>query len=467
MEILKDFLISFNYFIGFYYATLNTFYTILLLLSFLATVEYLKYLRFYNFQELKLYPQLPPVSVIIPVYNEEEVILRTIHSALSLDYPYFEIIVVNDGSTDETWKILTERFQLKKLPFFIYRKTLQTAEVKGVYRSLVYPNLLVVDKERGGKFDALNCGLNLAQYPYVCTVDADTVLEVDSLLRLGRKILESEVPVLALGGVVRVLNGVKLEESKVASIELPKKALPIFQIVEYIRGFLFGRLGWERLNGTLILSGAFSLFNREALLQVGGFNNLTVTEDFEIVLRLHKHFREKKEDYYIGFLPDPGCWTEVPETLGELSKQRRRWHLGLLQTLWFYKRMFFNPKYGRIGCLVMPFYFFEAVGAVVETLGYPIVFLCYFFGILSFEFLVLFLTLAIGYGIFLSVGGIFLEEMSFKRYPRWSQVLRLLLYGIAENLGYRQITSFFRFQATLQFLLGYKKWEVVKKVKVL
>lgn len=307
MEILKDFLIGFNYFIGSYYATLNTFYTILLLLSFLAIVEYLKYLRFYNFHELKLYPQLPPVSVIIPVYNEEEVILRTIHSALSLDYPYFEIIVVNDGSTDETWKILTERFQLKKLPFFIYRKTLQTAEVRGIYRSLLYPNLLVVDKERGGKFDALNCGLNFAQYPYVCTVDADTVLEVDSLLRLGRKILESEVPVLALGGVVRVLNGVKLQEGKVSTIELPKKALPIFQIVEYIRGFLFGRLGWERLKSTLILSGAFSLFNREALLQVGGFNNLTVTEDFEIVLRLHKHFREKKEDYYIGFLPDPVC----------------------------------------------------------------------------------------------------------------------------------------------------------------
>jgi len=322
---------------------------------------------------------------------------------------------------------------------------------------------VVIDKERGGKSDALNCGLNFAQYPYVCTVDADSVLEKESLLRLARKIVESDVPVVALGGVVRVLNGVKLKEGNILAIELPKKALPLFQIVEYIRGFLFGRLGWERLKGTFILSGAFSLFNKEALFKVGGFNSITVTEDFEIIVRLHKHFREKKESYYIGFIPDPVCWTEVPETLSELSKQRRRWHLGLLQTFWLYKHMFLNPRYGRIGCLVMPLYFFEAVGSVVETIGYPTVFLSYLFGILSFEFLVLFLVLAIGYGVFLSVGGIFLEEMSFRRYPRWSHVFRLLLYGVAENFGYRQITSFFRFQATIQFLLGYRKWEVVKK----
>ncbi|ODA43320.1 Glycosyl transferase, group 2 family protein [Thermodesulfovibrio sp. N1] len=463
MELLKSILLGFNYFVGFYYFLLNSFYTLFLLVSFWAIIEYLRNLRFYNFQELKVYPQLPPVSIIIPVYNEKDVVLRTINSALSLDYPHIEVIIVNDGSTDETLGILIEKFQLKKLPFFIYRKRIETSKIKGVYRSQLYPNFLLVDKERGGKFDALNCGLHFAQNPYICTVDADSVLERDAFLRLGRKIIESDIPVVALGGVVRVLNGVKLEEGKVLAIELPKKSLPIFQIVEYIRGFLFGRLGWERLKGTFILSGAFSLFNKEALFKVGGFNGYTVTEDFEIIVRLHKYFRQKKEPYYIGFIPDPVCWTEVPETLSDLSKQRRRWHLGLLQTLWMYKNMFLNPKYGRIGCFVIPFYLLEALGAVVETLGYPVVFLSYFVGILNFEFLLLFLILALGYGVFLSVGGIFLEEMSFRRYPRWSQVFRLLLYGVLENFGYRQFNSLLRFQATFQFLFGYKKWEIVKK----
>jgi len=463
MDLLKDFILGFNFFVFFYYILLNSFYTLFLVVSLFTILEYLRYLRLYNLQDLKLYSEIPPISLLIPIYNEENVILRTIKSALNIDYPYFEVIVINDGSTDRTLELLIEHFQLQRLPFFVYRKRLDTSKVLGFYYSKLYPNLFVINKERKGKFDALNCGVNFSKYPYICTVDADSIIEKDALLKLVRKLLDSNLPVIALGGVVRVSNGIKFENGNIFSIELPKKALPIFQIVEYIRAFLFGRLGLERLKGTIILSGAFSFFNKEALIKVGGFKDSTVTEDFEIVLRLHKYFRQKKETYYIGFIPDPICWTEVPESISELSKQRRRWHLGLFQTLWLYKSMLLNLKYGRIGCFIMPFYFLEATGATIETIGYPVVVLSYFFGILSFEYLIVFFLLAIVYGIFLSVGGIFLEEMSFRRYPRWSHVLKLLFFGILENFGYRQLNSFFRFQATLQFLSGSRKWELVRK----
>lgn len=463
MEIIKNILLSFNYFVGFYYFLLNSFYTIFLVFSFLAILNYLKTLKYLSFQELKIYPQLPPITIIIPVYNEQIVVFRTIRSALAIDYPYTEIIVINDGSTDNTLKLMIEEFKLKKLPFFIYREQIKTYKVLGYYFSEIYPNLIVIDKEKGGKFDAVNCGINIAQSPYVCTVDADSFLEKESLLRLARKILDKKDPVLALGGVVRVLNGVRLENYNVKDIELPKKNLPIFQVVEYIRGFLFGRLGLEKIKGTLNLSGTFTLLNKEALLKIGGFKGDTVTEDLEVILRLHKYYRDKKLPYYIGFIPDPVCWTEVPEKISELSKQRRRWNLGLLQSLWNYRSMFFNPKYGRIGFMVMPFYLLEAMGGMLEIIGYFAVLFSYLLGILSFEFLVLFLFLAVGYGIFLSVGGVFLEEMSFRRYPHWIHVFKLLLYGVAENLGYRQLISLFRFQSTIQFFLGKKKWELVKK----
>lgn len=463
MELLKAFILAFNYFVGFYYFSLNSFYSFFLFLALLGTIIYLKKLPYYYILELKSYQALPPISIVIPVYNEESVIIRTVRSALEVDYPFFEVIVVNDGSTDNTLEVLKREFALIELPFFIYRTLIKTAEVKRVYISEKYENLMVIDKERKGKSDALNCGLNFSKFPYFCTLDADSLLERDALLRLARKILDSDKPVIALGGVVRVLNGLELKDGHIERIELPKSILANFQVVEYIRAFLFGRYGIELVRGTSILSGAFSFFNKEVLINVGGFSSKTVAEDFEIIIRLHRYCRDRGEPYYIGFIPDPVCWTLVPEKIAELSKQRRRWHLGLLQTLWLNRGIFFNPRYGVLGLLIFPFYLLEAIGAVVETIGYPVVILSYFLKIVDINFLKLFFVLAILYGIFLNVGGIFLEEMSFKRYPRWSHLFRLLLFGIGENLGYRQLTSLFRFIGTFQFILGYHKWEVIKK----
>jgi len=463
MELLKELILLFNYFVGFYYFSLNTFYSLFFILALIGTFIYLKKLRYYYITELKAYQSLPPITIVIPAFNEESVIIRTVKSALEVDYPFFEVIVVNDGSTDNTLEFLKSEFSLVELPFFVYKKTIPTAKVKRVFISEKYENLIVIDKERKGKSDALNCGLNFSKFPYFCTLDADSILEKDALLRLARKIIDSDKPVIALGGVVRVLNGVEFKNGHLEKIELPRSTLANFQVVEYIRAFLFGRYGIELIRGTSILSGAFSLFQKEALIRVGGFSSNTVAEDFEIIVRLHKHYREIGKPYYIGFIPDPVCWTLVPEKVFELSKQRRRWQLGLLQTLWLNRRIFFRPKYGVVGMLIFPFYLFEAFGATIEVVGYPVVILSYCLGIIDINFFKLFLVLAILYGVFLNVGGIFLEEMSFKRYPGWNHLFRLLIFGVAENFGYRQLTSLFRLIGTLQFILGYRRWEVVKK----
>lgn len=463
IELLTNFIIFFNYTVGFYYVILNTCYTLLLTLSLIMILKYLNRLKYSPLYEIIKYSSIPPISIIISAFNEKNTIINTLNSAIKVNYPFLEIIVVNDGSTDNTLDLLIKNYKLKKSIFFIYRQKIKTKQIKGLYYSELYPNLIVIDKEQTGKADSLNCGINVSKSPYLCSVDADSTLEKDALIRLTRKIVESRSPVIALGGVIRILNGIKIEDGEIKDIELPRKCLPVFQIVEYIRGFLFGRLGWETLKGSFILSGAFTLLKKDAVIEVGGFFSNTVTEDLEMIARLHHHYRLKKEPYYIGFIPDPVCWTEVPEKISILGKQRRRWHLGLLQTLWIYKKMLFNPRFGRIGILVMPFYLLEALGAIIETLGYPIVILSYLFGLLNIQFLILFITLAIVYGIFLSVGGIFLEEMSFKRYPKWSHLFRLLIYGVLENFGYRQLISFFKFIATFQFLFGYKKWEYVHK----
>jgi cellulose synthase/poly-beta-1,6-N-acetylglucosamine synthase-like glycosyltransferase len=322
----------------------------------------------------------------------------------------------------------------------------------------------VVDKENSGKADSLNCGINVSRSPYFCTVDADSVLEENALIKLMTPTVESPVPVVACGGVIRALNGIHMEDGAVRSIDLPRSSLAMFQIVEYLRAFLFGRVGLDALNGILILSGAFSLFRKASIVEAGGYRVKNVTEDMELITRLHRHAIERKTPYAIKFISDPVCWTEVPEDLKMLGRQRRRWHLGLMQSIIQNRSALFNPRYGKFGWVVLPYYLFiELLSPVVEVIGYVAVVLSYLFGMLSFEFMYLFLALAVLYGIFLSTASIFLEEITYRRYPRWGHLFRLLFYGVIENFGYRQINSFWRFQAFLKYLVGMRKWEYVEK----
>ncbi len=461
-EILVSIVIGFNYFVGAYFGVMNSVYALLLFVAFIAIVRHMHRVKYSPIRDFRTAPGTPPVSILIPVHNEEHVVLRSIQSALATDYLLFEVIVISDGSTDGTLRKIIETYQLRKVDR-VYRSFLKTEQVRAFYSSDTAPNLLVIDKIRGGKADALNCGINASRSPYFCSVDADSLLEKDAVIRLMTPVLESRVPVVACGGVVRTLNGLELKEAEISRIELPKKPLVLFQIIEYIRGFMFGRVGWDVLNSLLIISGTFSLFHKPTVVEAGGFRRENVSEDMEMIVRLHRLRREQKKPYSIRFISDPICWTEVPENLAMLARQRRRWHLGLIQTIIGHRRMLFNRRYGSIGMLVMPYYLiFEIVGSLIEILGYAVVILSALVGLLSTQFLLLFVTLALIYGIFLSTAAVFLEEMTFRRYPAWRHLFTLLLYGVLENFGYRQMNAFWRLQALLKYTVGRHEWEHVQ-----
>jgi cellulose synthase/poly-beta-1,6-N-acetylglucosamine synthase-like glycosyltransferase len=461
--ILIAFLLGFNFFVGFYYGVVNLVYSILLTIALFVITRYIRRIKYSAIKDFRDSPETPPISILIPAHNEERIILQTVRSALTMNYPFFDVIMINDGSTDRTLDMLIHTYNLKKIDV-VYRNILETSPVKAFYYNSKTPNLLVVDKFKSGKADSLNCGINVSRSPYYCSVDADSMLETDALIRLMTPVMESTTPVIACGGVVRVLNGTEIKDGEIIKIQLPQKKLVLFQIVEYLRAFLFGRVGWSALNGILILSGTFSLFNKASVIAVGGYNVKQVSEDMELVVKLHRYYRKNKKPYKIRFISDPICWSEVPETFKMLGRQRRRWHMGLVQSIIEHRGMMFNPRYGFLGLVIFPYYFFfEMLGPIIELLGYIVVPLSYIFGLLSVDYFILFLILAIFYGIFLSAIAIFLEELTYRRYPKWGDFSRLLFYGILENFGYRQLNSVWRFEAILQYILGKRQWEYVEK----
>ncbi|MBI2461577.1 MAG: glycosyltransferase family 2 protein [Candidatus Rokubacteria bacterium] len=455
-------IIGFNYLVAFYYGMINSVYTVLLSLALVVVLAHIQRIRYSAVREFRFSPETPPVSVLIPAYNESGVIVQAVTGALQLDYPSFELIVINDGSRDDTLEKLIDTFGLKRIDL-AYRSLLKTKPVRGFYYSPERPNLLVIDKENGGKADALNCGINAAKSPYFASVDADSVLERDALIRLMAPISQSTLPVVACGGVVRVLNGTVVKDGIVQEIALPRDTLSMFQIVEYLRAFLFGRVGWDAVNGLLIVSGTFSLFSKAAVMAVGGYDTRNVTEDMELIVRLQRHYLTRRERYIIRFISDPICWSEAPESLKMLARQRRRWHLGLIQSIMKHRVMLFNPAFGRMGLFVAPYYLlFEVFGPVIEVFGYAAVLLALGLSLLSFEFFALYVLLAIFYGVFLSIIGVFLEEITYRRYPTWEHLFRLLTYALIENFGYRQLNSLWRFEATFLYIFGRRRWEVVE-----
>jgi len=393
----------------------------------------------------------PPISVIVPAYNEEPTITASIQSLLQLEYPTFEIVVVNDGSADGTLQILRSEFRLVPFPE-AYRVSIPTKKIRGIYRSLDHPNLRVIDKENGGKADALNAGVNSAHSPLFCAVDADSVLQRDSLQRVVRPFLEDPATI-ASGGTIRIANGCRVAEGFIEEVGMPRSWLARIQIVEYLRAFLFGRMGWSPLNAMLIVSGAFGLFRRTVVIEAGGYRSDTVGEDMELVVRLHRTYRLARRPYRIRFVPDPICWTEAPESLSVLQRQRARWQRGLLESLFANRRLFLHPRGGAPGWLAFPAMLaFEAVGPILEIIGYVFMVSLVLVGRLSWQAFAAFLSAAVGMGLLLSASALLLEEMSFHLYKRPRHLGALLLAMLLENLGYRQLTAWWRFKAILSWL---------------
>jgi cellulose synthase/poly-beta-1,6-N-acetylglucosamine synthase-like glycosyltransferase len=395
----------------------------------------------------------PPVSLIVPAYNEATTIVTTVRSLLQLEYPEFEIIVVNDGSSDGTLAALSAEFNLVPYPGMM-RSELRTQPLRGAYRSLRYPNVRVLDKANGGKADALNAGINAAQFPLFCSMDGDSVLQRDSLDRIARPFLDDPTTV-ASGGTVRIANGCEFRGGFLRSVGLPRSFLALCQVVEYLRAFLFGRLGWEPLNGVLVISGAFGLFHKDTVIAAGGYRTDTVGEDMELVVRLHRHLRAQGKPYRIAFVPDQICWTEAPETWRDLRRQRMRWQRGLAETMALHWRLMFTKNAGWVGRGALPFaVLFEFASPVIELGGYVFFLVCWLRGSIVPEAALAFVFMAFGVGVLLSVTAVLLEEISFHVYPKRGQVLALCGIAILENLGYRQLTVFWRLVATLQWLLG-------------
>jgi cellulose synthase/poly-beta-1,6-N-acetylglucosamine synthase-like glycosyltransferase len=389
-----------------------------------------------------------PVSILVPAHNEEVSIVGSVQSLLNLQFPEFEIVVVSDGSEDETMQRLIEAFALAELPWAT-RQDLPSAHVRRTFRSLTHPNLIVVDKDQGGKADSLNAGLNMARYPLFAAVDADSLLDGEAILRATRLFVEDET-LIGVGGTIRPLNAAVVEDGRVIEAKIPKKWLERFQILEYARAFFTGRAGWSHFKSLLIISGAFGLFRRTAVLEAGGFKVGTVAEDMELVVRLHKHFLKERKPYNIRFTPDPICWSEVPSDLGTLRRQRNRWHRGLWETLWTHKDMLFNPRYGRLGMVAVPyFWIFEALAPVIEISGYVLVVVGIFAGFVSPRFAILFVVLAILYGMLASQLAAGIETFLSNRYPRLRDRALLFLAAFFEFVGYRQFLAVERTIATV------------------
>jgi cellulose synthase/poly-beta-1,6-N-acetylglucosamine synthase-like glycosyltransferase len=444
-----------------YFALANSVYTVLMILSLYSVTLHSRYAASRGYTSFADSPFAPPVALLIPARNEEDAIVQTVRSVLELNYKGKEVIVIDDGSEDATVERLVEEFGLERMDL-IFRKHVPASVPMAYYRSGLVPELLVISIPHGGKSAALNAGINMARSPYVCTVDADCVIEPDALLRLIAPVLRSPKPTAVSGGVVRIANGCIVHRGRIDRIDLPTTWLERCQIVEYIRTFMFGRPGWAALNANFIASGAFCLLLKEAVIGAGGFNERTVTEDIDIIARIRRYLREQNRTDRVVFTTDPICWTEAPRSLKMLARQRRRWQLGLVQTVLSNHDMVLNPRYGAVGLLSMPFHaYIEGFGAVFEALGTLLIPLFWIFGLLSLKHFLAFMFLAVGYGTLLSIGSIVLEEMTISRYPTMKHLRLLLLYGVVENLGYRQIVTFFRAQGVLKFFLGSKRWETV------
>lgn len=426
------------------------------MINYNTTIKYLDLKRVFKLTNYK------PISLIVPAYNEENGIVESIKSLLQLEYPDFQLIVVNDGSKDNTLQKLFENFSIRQVSFTPFYK-LKSQPIRSVFMSSEYPNLIVIDKINGGKADAINAGVNLAKSPLITVIDADSVLERDCLLKIVRPFMEDE-NVIAVGGTIRIANGCNILHGNILEVGLAKSWLARFQVVEYLRAFLFGRNGFDVLNGILIISGAFSCFLRDALIAIDGYREGCIGEDMEIIVRMHRKLRRENPKLRITFIPDPVCWTEAPETFAVLRSQRMRWQKGTVDSILLHKKLFMNPAYGWIGMLVFPYFaIFEMIGPVIEIFGYFFFLLSFSLGFVTVSFAVAFLTTAILYGVVLSVFSVILEELSFQRYPKLSQLLTLIAAAFLENFGYRQLTTWWRFRGMIEYSTGKRHWGQMEK----
>ncbi|MFI2743643.1 glycosyltransferase family 2 protein [Zhouia sp. PK063] len=432
-------------------------------------LEIKDYKRKYNLKdELSLLQSsnLPSISILAPAYNEEANIVANVRSLLTVDYPSYEIVIINDGSKDGTLQQLIDYFDLV-VDDSIYYNFLPTKNIKKVYKSThrSFKSLKVIDKENGGKADALNTGINVSSHNIVCCIDVDCILEHDALLKLIKPFLNNTKKVIASGGVIRIANSCTIEDGRIIEVKLPDTFIARAQILEYFRAFLMGRMAWSRIDGLLLISGAFGMFDKQTVIEAGGYNTKTVGEDMELLVRMRRMMRAKKIPYTVGFVPDPLCWTEVPQSWNILYRQRNRWTRGTAETLWLHKRMLFNPRYKVLGILSTPYwFFFEWLAPIIEFLG--LLFFAYLMlmGEIDWLFAISFFFVAYLFAVLFSVTSLFFEEYSFQQYKKPKYMFKLLMTAFAEPIYYHPFVMWAAIRGNIDLFTGKKSWGEMSRV---
>lgn len=407
-----------------------------------------------------------PVTIIVPAYNEEMTIESSVRSLLALEYPLYEIIVVDDGSRDSTAQILQKAFHMQQVSRPIQRKV-PCRQAEAVFETLEFKvPITLIRKQNGGKADSLNMGINAAKYPYFICMDADSVLQYDSLERIVRPVLE-EGDVVAVGGAVRPCNGAEIQNGRVVSYHLPDKILPCMQVLEYDRSFLAARILFDKFNGSLIISGAFGLFKKSVVIDAGGYDSTTMGEDMELVTKLHVFCREHNLPYHIRYATDAICWTQAPETLTDLRKQRRRWHIGLFQTMKRHRRMLANPKYGLVGSIsYLYFLIYELLSPYIEIFGLITIVVAFALDLINVPFMILFFLIYVAYSAILSLTAFLARIHTIDLKLTALDVLKAIGLCALEVSCLRFILAFTRAAA----LVGYKKkknsWGRIERKKI-
>ncbi len=417
-------------------------FTAYLVTSFLSAEAVMAYRRetdTMDFDGLLSSPLAPSISVVAPAYNETLSIVDNIRSLLSLRYANFTVIVVNDGSKDDTLEKTILAYDLEKIDYE-YVQAIPTKPVRGVYisRNPAFTKLIFVDKVNGGKADAINVGVNISQSEFFACIDVDCILEPDVFLKLVKPIMvEAEKRVVAVGGIVWLTNDSVIEGGRLTQVNAPKAYIARIQVVEYIRAFLLGRTAWGRANGLLLISGAMGLFERKLTIEIGGYDHGTVGEDMELVMRMHRVMRDKKEPYLVAYAPEPLCWTEAPSSYKILSRQRNRWTRGTIDCLKIHKKMFFNPKYGFLGIVSYPYWFFaEWMAPLLEFFGMVFFFIIAVLGLVNWQFFLLLVVFVYAFAIFFSSYALFVQELSYFKYESRKDVLKLFATILAEPFYY-------------------------------
>ncbi|MGM1045931.1 MAG: glycosyltransferase family 2 protein [Bacillota bacterium] len=443
----------------YYVMIVNVLYFAILLFSFMNIGSIFRRASFSKYNTLSGSELVPSVSLLVPSYNEELTIIENVRCLMTLNYPTYEVIVINDGSSDETLDVLIKEYGLQRISNPEFRGTINTKKVRGVYYNVQYPHLFVIDKENGGKADSLNAGINMSRYPLISSIDADSLLEKDALIRMARMYMENPEETVAVGGDVRIANGCVIENGAVKNVSLPRRMWPMFQSIEYLKAFLGGRIGWSHINGLIIVSGAFGLFRKDYVIAVGGYRGGYPGEDMNIIIKLHRYMLEHKIRYRIAFCPEAVCWTQAPDSYHILSNQRKRWGRGNLKNMIENRDMVFNPKYKTMGMMTMPYnVIFEALNPYIRITGLLALIGYVLLDMTNWQILVVFGLVNLLSGYLLSVGALILEEMAFRRYNKLSDLVKMLLFSALKFVGYHQLGVLWRVQGHIQYLQNNNSW---------